>query len=186
MRIAVSGSHCCGKTTLVDEFLPAHPEFAHEPEPYTVLQEDHGEVFSDSPSLDDFFRQLNFSVERLRACAREQQVIFERSPADFLAYMLGLKALGRENDNERLVERSLDIVREAVPLLDLIVFLPINGIAVPADEDPKLRRVVNDRLEAILINDEFDLFAAGSPRVLEAGGTTAQRLAMVERAVSGQ
>ena len=40
MRVAISGTHCCGKSTLIDEFLSAHPDFAHEPEPYTVLQED--------------------------------------------------------------------------------------------------------------------------------------------------
>ena len=42
MRVAISGTHACGKSTLIDEFLLVHPEFTHEPEPYTVLDEDYG------------------------------------------------------------------------------------------------------------------------------------------------
>ena len=46
MRVAVSGTHCCGKSTLIDAFLLTHSDFAHEPEPYTALTEDYGEVFA--------------------------------------------------------------------------------------------------------------------------------------------
>jgi len=40
MRIAVSGTHGTGKSTLIDEFLGAHPDFVHEPEPYAVMVDD--------------------------------------------------------------------------------------------------------------------------------------------------
>ena len=33
MRIVVSGSHCSGKSTLIEDFVAAHPEYVHEPEP---------------------------------------------------------------------------------------------------------------------------------------------------------
>ncbi|MEP7274548.1 MAG: hypothetical protein ABI882_23865, partial [Acidobacteriota bacterium] len=67
MRVAISGTHSCGKSTLVDEFLLVHPDFTHEPEPYTVLEEDYGEVFAAEPSPEDFFRQLEFNIDRLRS-----------------------------------------------------------------------------------------------------------------------
>jgi hypothetical protein len=66
MRIAISGTHCSGKSTLIDEFLLAHPEFTHEPEAYEALQEDHGETFSAEPNAEDFYRQLEYNVGRLR------------------------------------------------------------------------------------------------------------------------
>jgi predicted ATPase len=109
MRIAVSGTHCCGKTTLVDEFLLAHQEFAHEPEPYAVLQDDHGEVFAAEPSADDFYHQLEFNVSRLRRYSSGDRVIYERSPADFLAYLLALNELGRDADALQLANSSLGI-----------------------------------------------------------------------------
>jgi len=54
MRIAVSGTHGVGKSTLIEEFLRAHPDFVHEPEPYVVLVEDYGEEFSAEPCPEDF------------------------------------------------------------------------------------------------------------------------------------
>jgi len=39
MRIAISGTHCCGKSTLIDELLITHPEFHHEPEAYEAMED---------------------------------------------------------------------------------------------------------------------------------------------------
>jgi hypothetical protein len=189
MRIAVSGTHCCGKTTLVDEFLLAHQEFAHEPEPYTVLQDDYGETFGAEPSADDFHRQLEFNVSRLRRYKPREPVIYERSPADFLAYLLALSDLGRDEDALRIANGSLGMVHEGLQLLDMIVFLPIddgNNDIVPEGEDVELRKEVNKRLEDILIEDGFDFFASNRPVVVEAVGSTRQRMRTVEMAIRSQ
>ena len=37
MRIAISGSHSLGKSTVVNDWVAAHPEFRREEEPYRVL-----------------------------------------------------------------------------------------------------------------------------------------------------
>src|SRR5215211_3229445 len=87
MRIAVSGTHGTGKSTLIDEFLRAHPNFIHEPEPYTVMVEDLGEEFSAEPCVEDLYRQLEFNIDRLRQHAPGERVIYERCPLDFLAYI---------------------------------------------------------------------------------------------------
>ena len=183
MKIAISGTHCCGKSTLIEEFLRRHPSFAHEPEPYTVLEEDYGEVFAAEPSLDDFYRQLEFNAARLRGYPSGQQVIYERSPADFLAYMLALIDLGRERQASRVVESALELSRDAIQLLDLIVFLPLEddaGIISTHSEDPELRQAVDCRLAGILNNDDLQLFGTRRPEVVEARGSTAQRLQTLE------
>src|SRR6185436_18880491 len=87
MRIAVSGTHRTGKSTLIDEFLRAHPDFVHEPEPYTSLVEEFGEEFSAEPCVQDFLRQLEFNIDRLKQHARGERVIYERCPLDFVAYI---------------------------------------------------------------------------------------------------
>lgn len=190
MRVAVSGTHCCGKSTLIDEFLLAHPDFAHEPEPYMVLQEDYGEIFAAEPSADDFFRQLEFQVARLRCYKPGDRVIYERSPVDFLAYLLTLKDLHKDSQAMRLVENSQDIVMEALRFLDVIVFLPLNenddGTVISDSEDPELRSAVNDQLVDIFTEDDFNLFASNQPAVVEATGSTAQRLRMLESVLSGK
>src|SRR6185295_17952984 len=95
-------------------------------EPYVALAEGYGEAFAEVPSLQDFKRQLEFNIERLRQYKSGDRVIYERSPVDFLGYMLALGDLGREVSTMGLFEQSLAIVTDAVQLLDLIVFLPLD------------------------------------------------------------
>jgi hypothetical protein len=184
MRIAVSGTHCCGKSTLVAEFLAKHPEFVYEPEPYIALQESHGEIFAAEPSVDDYFRQLEFNLERLKQYKTGDRVIYERSPADFLAYVLALYELQREKQACWFVQRSLEIAARTIDLLDLIVFLPLEDDEEFIDsEDNELRSAVNSRLVGILCDGEFNLFQNNRPCVLEARGSTAQRLSMIEAVI---
>ena len=167
MRIAVVGTHGVGKSTLIEEFLRLHPEFGHEPEPYTTLVEDYGEEFSAEPCAEDFLRQLEFNLERLGQHPATENVIYERCPLDFLAY---LNALGTSN-TEALMNR----VSEAMQQLDLIVYLPLDDTP-GADEFPKLRTAMDRQLS--------ELLTTANVTVVEATGTTAQRLRTIENTLS--
>ena len=167
MRIAVSGTHCVGKSTLINEFLAVHPEYTHEPEPYATLVEEFGEEFSAEPNVDDFLRQLEFSIDILAKHARGEKVIYERCPLDFLAY---IEALEPGHTHE-----LLGPISTAIKNLDLIVYLPIENDC--DDEYPKLRKAVDRRLNAILLDDELAIL---DTPVVEATGSTAQRLRIVE------
>lgn len=57
MRIAISGSHRVGKTSLAEALAVALPGHELLPEPYHAL-EDEGHEFGEMPSLDDFTLQL--------------------------------------------------------------------------------------------------------------------------------
>jgi len=173
MRIAVSGTHGVGKSTLIDEFLRMHPEFVHEPEPYTVMVEDLGEEFSDEPNVEDFRRQLEFNINRLGQHAPGEKVIYERCPIDFLAYIDALEP--------RSVEALLDPASKAMQHLDLIVYLPLDDDLTIESEYPKLQKAVDRRLKTMLLDDEFGMINA---RVVEAKGSTAQRLRILEQAVN--
>ncbi len=175
MRIAVSGTHAVGKSTLIDEFLRRHPEFVHEPEPYTVLVEDLGEEFSAEPCVEDFRRQLEFNIDRLKQHAPEEDVIYERCPADFLAYIHAL--------DPQSAETVLYEVSEAMQQLDLIVYLPLDG-TTSSDEYPKLQRAVDRRLNEIFREDEFGIMSSTTAIVIEAEGPTDHRLRTLENAIS--
>ncbi|HEV8168155.1 MAG TPA: AAA family ATPase [Pyrinomonadaceae bacterium] len=165
MRIAVSGTHSVGKSTLIDEFLRLHPEFEHEPEPYEVMVADYGEEFSEEPCVEDFLRQLEFNLNRLDQHASSEDVIYERCPLDFLAYLNALDA----NVSEALVRR----ISEAMQQLDLIVYLPLEQEG--GGEYPKLRRAMDRQLSEILSSTNL--------AVVEATGPTSQRLRAVENAL---
>jgi hypothetical protein len=177
MRIAVSGTHCTGKSTLIEEFLQAHPDFEHEPEPYTVLVEEFGEEFSAEPCVEDFYRQLEFNIDRLRDRARGARVIYERCPIDFLAYINAL--------DSQAAQASLDLVSDAIQHLDLILYLPLDHtFDVPHDEFPKLRESVDRRLNAIFNEDEFGIISSCNVVVIEATGSIKQRLRILEKHLS--
>jgi hypothetical protein len=185
MRVAISGTHCCGKSTLIEAFLRDHRDYLFEPEPYEALADLCGETFAADPTADDFFRQLEYQVARLGEYQTGDRVVFERSPVDYVAYLLALGDLGREGASVGLTQRSIEVARDGVGQLDVIVYLPIDGgdAKVGDSEDPELRRAVDERLARILVDDDLDLFTAERPTVIEAPGTTARRLRFVETAL---
>lgn len=180
MRISVSGSHCSGKTTLVEDFLQRHPEYAHEPEPYE-LAEAQGAAFSAELTAADAWQQLEISVERLSSYTSGSNVIAERSPIDFLAYLEALRTLGRE-DTSRMLDSARDLARRGMEHVDLIVILPLSEeIEAPEDEDPELRDAMSRSLLEI-VEAEIDDLAPGV-RCVEIAGSRRQRLAVLESEV---
>lgn len=180
MRIAVSGTHCSGKSTLVEDFLRAHPEYEHEPEPYEWLVELYGEALAEEPSAADFYRQLEVSVERLRAHPPGSHVIAERSPLDFLAYLRALDDLGRDRRASELLDVATELAERGMEHVDLLVVLPLDdasGIVAPESEDLALREAMNERLLEI-VRSEDALW------VVEVQGPPHMRLAVVEWACS--
>jgi predicted ATPase len=163
MRVAFSGTHRVGKTTLLEAVSERLPGYATYDEPYRLLEDEGYEL---SPTVEDFERQLRRSLELLDD--GRPDLLFDRCPIDFLAY---LAALGED------IGDRIDDVRDAVSSLDLIVFVPIDEpdrIAVPADERT-LRREVDELLQELLLDDPH---ALGIP-VLEIRGSVAVRVSQV-------
>ena len=168
MRIAISATHCIGKSTLIDEFLRAHTDFVHEPEPYAMMVEEFGEEFAAEPCVEDFYRQLEFNVDRLRQHAHGERVIYERCPIDFLAYIAVL--------DPKAIEPALGMVAGSIQQLDRIVYLPLAEDDQMEVEYPKLRKAVDRRLSAIYREDEFGIVSGSGIEVVEAIGSTDERL----------
>jgi hypothetical protein len=186
MKIAISGTHCVGKSILIDAFLFAHPEFNHEPEAYEMLQEEYGESFAAEPTAEEFNRQLEYNLKRISSYQSDDLVIFERCPVDYLAYLFALVDLGCDADAKHILDHAQLPAGEAAHQLDIIVFLPASSITMelPDEEDLALRSAVDARLERILLADDLGLFVSGHPLVLEAVGPTTQRLRTLESALA--
>ncbi len=185
MRIAISGTHCSGKSTLAGDFLAAHRDYVHEPEPWEWLVEVYNESLSEEPDGADFYRQLEVSVERLRTYRTGARVIAERCPVDFLAYLLALDDLGRDRRAKSLVEGAAEVARLGMEHVDLLIVLPLedaDGIDAPESEDLELRDAMNDRLLELIAGNEYDLLRA-SLRVVEVQGGRKRRLAALEGAM---
>jgi len=88
MRIAFTGSHRVGKTTLAEEIAESLPDYEFINEPYLQLEEE-GYLFSEIPTLEDYIEQFNFSVEQLQNS--DDNLIFDRCPLDLLAYIYAVE-----------------------------------------------------------------------------------------------
>jgi len=170
--IVVSGTHASGKTSLIDDFTLAHPDVDVLPDPYELL--DDADAGGGS-----FFAQLQLASARLLEIDHAVPAIAERGPLDFLAYLEALESLGRPERAPELFRRGVELCREAMAVVDLVVVLPLNAadrIHVPDDEDPELREAMDAALLELIEDDEL----TGGAVVIELSGTRAERLAQLE------
>lgn len=175
MRIAVSGSHRTGKSTLLAAMAAALPAYAIVDEPYRLMEED-GYVFSHPPSIEDFEAQLERSIREVRDAGPD--TLFDRCPVDLLAYLAV-----HDDAASADVERWRPAVRAAVETLDAVVLVPIEAcdrIDRPSgDDDGEWRARVDEALRELLVEDSCDL----ALNVIDVEGDVALRLRTVLRAL---
>lgn len=160
MRIAFTGSHRVGKTTLVEEIADNLPGYDFRNEPYLQLEEE-GYIFSAIPTLDDYIEQFNFSVNQI--ANSENNVIFDRCPLDILAYIYA-------KSKKKNIQTYYEEMTSAMSRIDLLIFVPIETpdlIICQASDLPNLRQEVNDILQ--------DWLADLSNEILEVTGSLENR-----------
>jgi len=170
MRIAVSGTHFSGKSSLVEALSEALPQYATVEEPYNQLQ-DEGYEFAELPAIEDFELQLERSIENLNESM--PNVIFDRCPVDILGYLLA------HADVEAFdLDAWLPRIQTAVSKLDLVVLLSIeepDRIVLPVSQDAVYRQRVDEILKEITLENSFGL----DVDVLEVSGDMQMRVAQV-------
>src|SRR5262249_3561634 len=117
MKIAISGAHRTGKTTLAEALGQALPRYDVVDEPYYLLEEE-GHEFAAMPTMEDFELMLERSIEALESAG--PNTIFDRCPADLLAYLIT-----HEDADGFDPDRWLPRVRDAMEELDFIVLVPV-------------------------------------------------------------
>ena len=140
MKIAITGAHRVGKTTLAEKLQESLPGYDYIPEPYHDLEE-RGHVFSETPGLNDYIEQLEYSINQIPKSGNN--AIFDRCPVDILAYIQAM------NDAEN-IQSLYQKVQSVITGIDLIVFVPIEDpdlISCPESELPELRFQVNEILK---------------------------------------
>ncbi|MBM7117976.1 AAA family ATPase [Archangium primigenium] len=153
MRIAVTGSHRVGKSTLIEALEDRLAGYRVVDEPYHLLEEE-GYEFASPPSLEDFLEQLRRSLAVLEDEAGERDILFDRCPVDFIGYLLT-----HEDASSFDVDEWLTRIKSTLQTLDLIIFVPIeerDRIQLPAHEDLESRAEVDEKLVWLLLDDPFE------------------------------
>ena len=171
MRIAVSGTHRAGKSTLVEDLAEQLPGHRVVDEPYHLLEEEGFEL-SDPPAMEDWVEQLRRSIAEIEADG-SPNLLLDRCPVDLLAY-----AFTYEDRDAFDLDECLPRVREALSTLDLVVFVPLerpDRIPLGPGEDAGLRAAVDRELSELLLEDSLGL----ELEVLNVEGSRKERVAQV-------
>lgn len=169
MKIVITGAHRVGKTTLAEKLQESLADYELLKEPYYELEE-LGYAFSEVPEIDDFIAQLEHSVKQI--AIKEDNVIFDRCPIDFLAYIQAI-------DGFRSIQSIFNKVESIMSEVDLLVFVPIEkpDLIICGESDlPELRYQVDE----ILSNWIWDL----GIETLEVTGNLLNRTAQVISRIS--
>jgi predicted ATPase len=185
MRVAVSGSHGTGKSTLIAAFLERRRDYVHEPEAYEWLGDDVAMGDDDCPTVEGVELLLKTTLRTVEALQPAMRVILERSPVDYIAYAAASRRTWSAIVVREFLAEYMVSVRAAVRKLDAIVLVPVSE-AIPARpaEDERFRRRVDEELRRALIDDDHGIFdGADGPKVLELAKDPSHQLAQLLRLV---
>jgi hypothetical protein len=184
MRIAVSGTHSVGKSTLVAHIHQAFGNFVHEEEPYRALREIYPIKFGKESTRYCNGLQCFYNISRVqRYRSGHDHVIFDRSPVDYIAYSIYTAHHKQTDLDMAFVASLIEPVRDALRFLDLVVFVPVSHehpIPLEADgirpTDKHYRWEVDRHFKRLYREGLFELFPASEPKVVEVTGSRQERI----------
>jgi hypothetical protein len=127
LRIAVSGSHSLGKSTVVNDWVSAHPDYFREEEPCRVLglNGPYEIRFREASTRLQNGIQLYYNISRIhRYPTAADKVIFDRTPVDYIAYSQYTANQGITDIDDDFVESMVPAVRESLDYIDILAFVP--------------------------------------------------------------
>ena len=194
MRIAVSGSHSLGKSTVVNDWIARHPHFIREEEPYRALGL-HGPyeiLFRDESTRLHNGIQLYYNISRVnRYATPADDVIFDRAPVDYLAYSQYTADIGCTDINDAFVASMVPAVTESLDRLDILAFVPKSDkwpVEMETDGirpvDHAYRDAVDVVFKQIYREGRYGVMRGEKcPRLIELVGSRELRLKQLQQAI---
>jgi predicted ATPase len=190
MRIAVSGTANCGKSTLVNNIVQVWSKYKTPSKTYRDLIKEKNLPHSSSTSIDTQWDILNFMLDQLQATNKNSNIVFDRCPLDNLAYTLWAHDNNKEGFTKEYVDKAIRLTRESMRHLDLILLLKYDpAIKIVEDNlrdtDEKFIKDIDDIFDALYIqyrqNYEADVFFPkdDSPGIIVLPTNPQQRIDMI-------
>jgi predicted ATPase len=189
MKIAVSGTHCTGKSTFINDFLKTWKNYETPKQSYRDVIKEKNLLHSKEGTEESQRLILDALCDQLQQYSKSDNVILDRCVLDNLAYSSWL------NLNNKVSEKFLDecrlIVRESLKLLDIIFFIPLTRVAPVEFEKDELRE--DDLIYRQEIDNIFKVFVQSyhqgdgrvfakddAPPIIEIFGNPEERIKMVQ------
>ncbi len=120
----------------------------------------------------------------LQGRAPQADVVFERSPIDYLAYAAASGSAWPQGDRQQFLAAHSPTVRRSIRDLDLVAYVPLSATRPGRrrGEDRRFRRRVDLWLRRALLDDVYELFADGRPpRIVELPAVPDRQLGALTR-----
>lgn len=193
MRIAISGTGCQGKSTLVKDIISRWPMFNLESETYRDLITRENLPHSKQATKDGQWKILNHMMDEMQKYNRNDKVVFDRCPLDNIAYSIWKCERGDGDIDDEFIKKCLPIVRESMKFVDIIFFIPItkfNNIEIEDDgmreTDETYIREIDNIFKAIKMQYEHapqqtQFFPRDDvPAIIEVFGNRQERIKLIE------
>lgn len=194
MRIAVSGSHSLGKSTVVNDWVSAYPAYFREEEPYRALSLNGPYQINfreESTKLQNGI-QLYYNISRIHRYAESgSKVIFDRAPIDYIAYSQYTANHGKSDIDQEFIESMIPAIKESLDHLDIIVFIPKSDewpVEIEEDGirpiDHSYRDEVDTIFKEIYRNNRYDLMPIKNrPTIIELHGPAEWRIEQLNNVI---
>lgn len=192
MRIAISGTACQGKTTLIKDFLEQWPVYSTPKKTYRDIITENNLEHSSKTNKKTQWDILNFQIKELSKYRVEDNIIFDRCPLDNLVYSIWSSEQKDSDIDDEFINKCLPLVRESFRNLDIIFFTPITKVAeVPLEEDgvrdtdKKLIEEIDHLFKGIHRdyeqNDKTQFFVVDDkPAIIEVFGNRRERIEIIK------
>lgn len=149
MRIAISGTACQGKSTLIKDFLETWPNYNTPEKTYRDVIIEQGLEHSSTTNKDTQWAILNFMIDELQKTSKRDNVIFDRCPLDNLVYSIWASAKNETDIDDAFIKKCMPLVRESLRFIDVIFFTPITKTAPVEIVEDELRETKKEYIEEI-------------------------------------
>ena len=184
MRIAVSGTHSVGKSTLVADIHTTFGSFVHEEEPYRALRDFYPIKFGKESTRYCNGVQCFYNISRVQQYrSSRDHVIFDRCPVDYIAYSIYTAHHKQTDLDAAFVESLVAPVRDSLRFLDVLVFVPVTNKHPIHLEDDGIRLVDKDyrwevdrHFKRLYRDGLYDLLDGQQVKLVEVTGSREERI----------
>jgi hypothetical protein len=141
MRIAIVGSACQGKTTLINDFLKKWPSYKRSNESYRDLIKKEKLKLNKDVDKDGQWKILNCLIDDIQHTQKGDKIIFDRCPLDNIIYSLWAEDKQSSDIDKDFIKECIPLVQESMKAIDIVLFLPITKVAPVPIEKKKNREV---------------------------------------------
>jgi hypothetical protein len=192
MRIAISGSACQGKSTLIDDIIKRWPMYARSAESYRKIIKEENIPLNKEVIEDGQWRILNCLIDDIQKTSKDDYVLFDRCPLDNLVYSLWANSKDSSKVSDEFIKKCIPLIKETMHSLDIIFFTPITKFSPIPKEARETRNIEEEYIKEIdnlFKAIEHSYTRTGSspffpdedrPPIIELFGTREERIAMAE------